>query len=570
VRTFSGGTFRLGAILFVLALGLRLVAIDHGLPGLYVPDTHSVRNALGMLKDRDPVPPSNRYSSYPYLFSYLCIPVFAADYAAARTTGRAASPAEYQQWASAHLDRFHFLARLVAAVGGALAAAGALAATTVAFGRRAGTWAGLLAATSPMFVLLSAHERPWSWVLACTCWSVWAAITYIQSGGLRWLVASGALAGAAAGFHQLGAGAFLVPVAAALVAPGGGLARVAGHGAAAFAALAAAFLSGNPYYIRYGLRGAEPTALTQDLTDVSVGGQGLKFVFNAQHTGEALAGIFSMEGVVCLLALAGAVLYYKKRTAWVLLAFAAPIVLFFLAYIGTHARYFVIAFPAAWVFAGAALDRLASTSGMPVAALLLIIPLGTTARLDQLLLRDDTRNGARARIEQEIPAHARVAAEPYGPPLQPDVASLEKFLKCFPDGGDPLSRRERLVLDRREPGGYDLLPLERYVFDAAPGQYTRLSAIAGRTHPGATSVSAWLDAAAPEYVVRIDRFPGVGRADALVDWIQQKCEPLFEVSPSKGGAPREALLPFEPRLGLVSLMEVDRPGPRIRVYRVKK
>ena len=68
-------------VLFLLPLFLRLRPIDHGQPRNYVPDTHVVRAALGMARDKHPVPPVNRYSSYPNLVPYMLLPLYAAHFA---------------------------------------------------------------------------------------------------------------------------------------------------------------------------------------------------------------------------------------------------------------------------------------------------------------------------------------------------------------------------------------------------------------------------------------------------------------------------------------------------------
>ncbi|MFN0206175.1 MAG: hypothetical protein ACKVS6_07655 [Planctomycetota bacterium] len=562
---------RLAFVIFLIALSLRLAAIDHGLPGLYVPDSHSVRNALGMLKDKNPVPRSNQYSSYPYLYSYICIPAFAADYAVARATGRAKSAAEYQQWATAHLERFHYIARIISAFAGALAAAAAVCAGFYFAGRRAGMFAGLLVSTSPMFLLLSTHERPWSLVLAFSTISISGALLYFKTGKLTTLFWSGLAAGAAGGCHQIGLAAAAIPIAAAWfrdrgftvtsLVPSVRAAFVGGVG------IVIMFLAGNPYLIRYGLSGGVPTALTKEMTDVSLGGQGFKFDFNAQYTVEALVGILSMEGIVCILAIAGAWIYRKERAAWILLALAVPIVLIFIPYKGTHARYFMIAFPAAWILAGAALDAIARRMGIWPAAAILAIPVILSIRLDQLLLRDDSRNVALAQIQQIIPAHAKVALEPYGPAIAADTASLERLAALNPLA---LTQRERMALDRRSSGGFDILPMERVCGDATANRYQLVSALGEQYFPGVKNIPELLDRANLDYVVRVERFPQSPRKDPFAAWVEKKGEIAGDWSPAPGRTPAECLLPFEPRLGAYALFTVERPGPRIRLYKIRK
>ena len=68
-------------VLFLLPLALRLVPLRHGMPRNYVPDTHMVRAALSMARDRDLTPPPGKYSIYPNLMPYLLLPCYAGEYA---------------------------------------------------------------------------------------------------------------------------------------------------------------------------------------------------------------------------------------------------------------------------------------------------------------------------------------------------------------------------------------------------------------------------------------------------------------------------------------------------------
>src|SRR5262249_53911714 len=131
-------------VVFLFALSLRALPLRHGLPGLYVPDSHNVRAALALAHTRNLVPRSNETTSYPYLYAYACLPLFVADYAMGRASGRYDSIDAYRAEALKSLDRFHFFAREVSAIAGAVAAAAAVAAATWLWGARAGAFAGLL------------------------------------------------------------------------------------------------------------------------------------------------------------------------------------------------------------------------------------------------------------------------------------------------------------------------------------------------------------------------------------------------------------------------------------------
>jgi hypothetical protein len=341
------------------------------------------------------------------------------------------------------------------------------------------------------------------------------------------------------------------------------------------AAFVPAFLAGNPYLARYGLRGAVPTDLTGAL-DLSVGGQGLAFRFDAKYTKEALAGLVGLEGVVLLLGVAGAVLLTRRRdrAAYVPFALAVPVFVFFSFYTGTHARYFLLAFPALWILGGVALATLAGRGawGRAAAVVLAAIPVVLTVRGCVLLGREDTRNLALAAVPKAIPDGAVVAVEPYGPPFTASRASLERLAaaEAANPGVKVLTRRERLALDRAGEGGYDLLPLERVVHDPAPGGYTRLGGLAPVLYPDAQTLDGVLRAASVRFLVRVDRFPGAHRADPLLEILLTRGRLLSEVSPSDGRSyPLEALLPFEPRRGASSLFAVSRPGPLVRYYELR-
>ncbi len=565
---------------FVLALALRALPAGHGLPGLYVPDSHGVRNALSMAQTRNLVPRANEFSSYPNLFPYLCLPLFVGDFALARVTGRAASVAEYQQDASRHLERFHYLARFVAALGGALAAAAVAFAAGALAGRRCGAWAGVLAALSPMPLLIATHERPLSWVLACGAVSFGAALASFRDPASRRALALSALAaGAAGGFHQTGMAALAIPVAAAwlrhalLLALAPLLRRLADLALAAVL-FAAGFLAGNPSLLRYGPGGGVQSDLTA-AGDVSVGGQSLVFRFDAAHTAEALLGLLSLETVVPFLAVAGALALARRRDRRLLvaLALAVPIFVYFTLYTGTHARYFLVAWPVVLPLAGVALGALAGRGrfGLAAALAMLAVPAALAARLDHLLLREDARGIAIRTIAEHVPAGDVVAIESYGPALPASIASLERLAAAYPEG---MTRREQLALGQREPGGYDALALEALAVEPTAGGYTSLTDRARALYPGADDLPSLFARAGVRWVVRVDRFPSARRADPLTKILDARGELVAEVRPWTGDVsaapPPEALLPFEPRLGALALWTVDRPGPWIRLYRLER
>ena len=529
--------------IFFVAFALRALPLAHGLPGLHVPDTHSVRNALGILQTRNPVPRSNEFSSYPYLYSYLCLPIFLGITRRRGSRGARRRPPNTNvrqgpTWSASTTSRAG--SRRSRAPSPRRRPRGGLILGAEGGNRRRAARGAL-----PFEFLLSTHERPWSLVFLFTALALGASLRAMEPRARRKpLFLAGLAAGAAAGSHQTGILAILLPLAAAWFRPAGlapaALAASARDAAAVVAGFLPTFFVGNPYLLLYGPKGGV-AAGGPGTTDVSIGGQGLVLKFHFARAAESLAGSLDIGGVVCALAAAGAVLLVRRRDrrAGVLLGFALPILAFFTAYDGSHARYLLLTLPALWVLGGAGLAALGSRGklGLALAAAALAAPAFLTLRTAQLLLRLDTRAIALGELERRIPEGASVAVEPYGPALQPSVASLRRADELERTTGNAiLTRRERLALERQESGGFDVLPLERVVADPAPGGYRALGPLAKDLYPGAADLAAVLAAAGVRYVVSVDRFPGEPRADPLASLLAARGKLLWEVRPQGNDA----------------------------------
>src|SRR4030095_13142712 len=127
-------------------------------------------------------------------------------------------------------------------------------------------------------------------------------------------------------------------------------------------------------------------------------------------------------------------------------------------------------------------------------------------------------------------------------------------------------------LEREEPGGLDVLPLERIAANAAPGGYGELSSAGKKLYPSARDLVDVMRQAGIEFVVRVDRFPARPRTDPLARLVEERGELVFEAAPQAPGRaePSEALLPVEPRTGALALASVDRPRARGRVSRLQR
>ena len=201
-------------MLFLLGAGMRLASIQHGGPDNYLPDTHVVRNALGMAKDKHPIPPSGRYSTYPYLLSYSLLPIYAGQYALGRAQGDWANAEEFKSAVMTDPWRVHLPARIWLA----LLAAGAPLFVFLGL-RRCGLgagaiWGAVLLATCLLHVHHSGQERPWAPLITFMMACAWACSAYVQEARARWLIVAGALAGLAVATHQGGLAAALMPAIA--------------------------------------------------------------------------------------------------------------------------------------------------------------------------------------------------------------------------------------------------------------------------------------------------------------------------------------------------------------------
>ena len=146
--------------IFLVALCLRQWPAEHGMPRRYVPDDHVVRNALGMARDKDPLPPMGTYSTYPYLVPYLLLPVYGAQYALGRAAGDWEDADEFGQRLLDEPGLAQVPARRLIGLFGALTALLVIAAgRSLGLGGGAAV-AGWLTATSLLSVQLSTHGLP--------------------------------------------------------------------------------------------------------------------------------------------------------------------------------------------------------------------------------------------------------------------------------------------------------------------------------------------------------------------------------------------------------------------------
>jgi hypothetical protein len=555
-------------VLLGLSLGLRLWPIDHGLPRSYVPDTHVVRNALGMARDRDPVPPANAYSSYPYLVAYMLLPVYAGEYAAGRALGAWGGAQEFGMRAVEDPAISQLPARILVAVLGALTPLAIFGAARAA-GLKLGAWvAAWLAATSLLHVQFSTQERPWVPLVFFGALAAWASLVHARDGSARSLVLGGLAAGLAFACHQAGLAMLALPGLAWLGSPrgwrGAELQRRLAHGVACVALFAVAGLVlGYPYYLRYGpVPDAAMIGGEQAQGKLSIGAQSIVFGVSMDSLRRLSAALAGYDPVLVILGLAGIVLAFRRPVLRPLAIFVAAWGAFFMTNPSDHVRYLLPLVTLGAVPAGLAAERLASRAGGRVAlGALLVVPLVQAVRFDLVLAREDTRAEAERKLEG-MGEGARIAIDHYGAQVELSQVALERLA-----GVRVLRTREAHRLERLRAGavtgGVDAIAVEDlFEVDPESGEY------------GVREEVQWLGDEPGEVFARlgvthlllVERRSHVDEPRPLQGLVEGGRE-VFIVSPAGGRErPREAFLPTEMDFPLTALWRVERPGPFMASY----
>ena len=566
------------AVLLLLPLSLRLTPVGHGLPTTtYVPDTHVVRGALGMAKEKSLVPPSGRYTSYPYLIPYLLLPIYGTQYAIGRASGEWAGAGEYGMRLLEEPARAHLPARILVALLGALTPFVILRTSRV-MGLRAGAWvAAWLVATGLLHVHFSVQERPWVPLVFLLALSCWGASAHIVRGTPRPLLLSAVAAGLAFATHQGGLLAFGIPLLAWAFAPGAWSgARVRRGAVAAVVFCVLALLVGHPYLLVHGA--PEASDVSGGLGgDIQVGGQGFSYRFRLASLGRMTKAFVGYDPAIVLLALAGLVPALRHRAAWPATMWALGWAAVFLTNFNDHVRYLlplaVLLTPAA----GFAAERLlAHKAGRPLLVLLLALPLVQSTRLGWLLTREDTRALAAVQLSE---LNLSTAIDVYGPDVPLDLASLERLRNWR----ELYSREEhrRLLLESGisppDGAGLDVVRIaDLFEFDMR----THSSKLRSGLRTLGEDPNAVLSGLGVTHILLVDRDPGDGVPPFLLDPtpptngaaklapLRIEEEALFTITP--GESAHEARLPTELEFPLVNLWQVTRPGPSLALHRLRE
>lgn len=563
---------RLVALIVALALLVRLAPIDHGAPRGYVPDGHVVRNALGMARDKDPVPPISKYSTYPYLVPYLLLPIYGAEFALGRATGKWSGSGEFGNAAKERPSIVQIPARVLMAVFGALTAWAVFRAARAAQLKQGAYVASFLSATSLLNVQLSTHERPWTAVVFFGALAAWRAIEFSRSGKRRELLWSGLAAGLSFSCHQAGL-AFLALPGLAWLADGRGWRGqklksrlVDGFACVALFALVAA-LVGHPYRIRYGATPAESIIGGGEHATLDLGAQPLALGFSFSSAARLSRTLLGYDPALVVLGLAGLYFALRRRELHSTMAGCVVIGLFALFNPSDHVRYLMPACMLLALSAGVFVDRFWDSRPLRFASFaLMALALVQAVRFDVVLRREDTRNEFE-RTLAELSAGSVVAIDHYGPTPERSRAALERTARLRELYGREAHRMAYFEAGLEPPGGAgidaigveDLFGVDANTLEYGVRDDERVRAIGSTPREVLASLGV-------THLVLAKRRPGEEARPLETLVAGQRPIAVLDPSAEPDDPCHEAFLPTEMDFPLRALWEVDRPGPRLELY----
>jgi len=561
-------------VLVVLPLWLRLGPVDHGAPASYVPDTHMVRQALGMARDRDPFPPVGRYSTYPYLVPYLLLPIYAGEYAVGRAVGAWGGPDEFGTRAMLEPELVFLPARCLVAVLGALTAWVVFRAARAA-GLGRGAWiAAWLVATGCLHVQFSVHERPWVPMVFFGALAAWPAALYGARPQRRLLVLSGAAAGLSFACHQAGLVMLGLTGAAWAFGPlgwtGSALRRRFTDGVSAVACfLVAGVALGHGYYLIHGgvdegvVSGGEAA---REL--VQIGGQAVRFEVSLDSLSHLSSAFVGYDPALVVLTVVGLFLAWRSPRIRPFAVFALAYAAFFMTNVNDHVRYLLPLTVLGALPAGLAAETLwRKPAGRALVVLACALALVQALRLGWVLQQPDTRAVAARALEElgELEGDARVAIDHYGPVVDLSRDALEWLSERRDLRTREAKRYELLVRDWLPDEGVDAVYVEEFLgVDPESGEY----GVRERGADLGPTIAAALRSLDVTHVLIVDRRPRTSERSALHAVVDG--EPLLVCDPSPDGSAREALLPTDMDFPLTGLWRVDQPGPYLSLYALER
>ncbi|HSE96172.1 MAG TPA: glycosyltransferase family 39 protein, partial [Methylomirabilota bacterium] len=528
----------------ILTLGalVRYAGLSYGLPHTYHSDEGRivVRAVRFLSGDTDP-----RFFNWPSLYMYLLSGLYGLTFGVRESlTLFAADPGP-----------FYLLGRTVTATLGTATIAMLYLLAAPLYGRVVAALAGLFLAVNLLHVHDSQYvttDVPLTFLITL---GLMAVLRYLRDGRSRQAVGAGLVAGLATSMKYPG-GLLLLPLLVAHLlrlraAPGGARTAVVTPGlvGAGLAGLAA-FVAGTPYAV------LTPRAFVHGVLDEVREIQSVQFGNEADLPGYLFHLLHSLPeamGVPLLLLAAGGLglLAWRRAPAdLVLLAFPLPYFLVIGTWSSRFERYAVPLLPFLALLAALALvvliPRLVRATwraerrgygwvGVAAAVVLLLAPeLYRVGRFHVLLGRPDTRRVAADWIERELPPGLRIAMEPYSPAVQ-----------VTPGQARRLGRPGAALA---EGAGFEVVRLDTYDLNQLVREQVAYVVLSGFVFERKAR-------ACGRYPTECDFYGDLERRGALV----------LDVKPAAVDLPLWVGDIYSP---LTRLRERERPGPRIKVYRL--
>lgn len=556
-----------------LALALRIVGLQYGLPAVYNPDEVAIMaRALSFAKGT--LNPHNFL--YPTLYFYVLFGWVGAYLGAVWLTGGVATVTELQQLYFTNPTGLYTAGRLLGAVCGTAAVLAVFRVGQRLFDARVGLTAALFLAVAPLAVRDShyvKHDIPATLAVLLALLAIvriWPRAPEAERGRHDVLVA-GAACGVAFSTHYYCI--FLIlPLLWALVQRwrAAGWHVVARHAVTAGLVSTAVFFALSPFLL------VEPTVAWRDITanrQIVIDRAVESGAFAPARRYLAILWTDSMGRAVVALSAAGAagMLALATRRAVLLLLF--PVAFFtFIVNTAPASRYLNPVLPFLAICAAWALVRLSDRLAAPRAALWLAAaacataPLIASIRSDLFFRVDDTRTVAQRFVEAHLPAGATVLIQPYSVPLTPSRESLLEGLRR--NLGDPAAAstkfRIQLGLDPYPQPSYRLIWLGRNGLDAEK-IYVDPAGLGGRHG------LAPLRRLGVTYVI-LKRFQNLD-PDMMpfVAELSRRGRLVAEFSPYRPGIPADERARIEPFLHNTDTRiddALERPGPPLEIWQL--
>ena len=418
---FGGQDLVIWAIVFAVALALRVYGLRYGLPAVYNPDEVAIMSRALAFAKWDFNPHNFLYPSF-YFYALFAWEGLTAVLAVA--TRSVASLGAFQREFFLDPTRVFVAGRLLTALLGAatVVATGVLGSRVSS--RLAGVCAALLLAVAPLHVLNShyvKHDVPVTLLIVLA----YLAYDRLWQGDRSSVLPAAAITGLAFSTHYY---TIFLAIPLAWSAWRGG--RDAGDSARRVAL--AAVVSGAVFFLLSPFILAEPGTALRDIranrqivVDRAVDQMG--YLASAARYGRMLLDTTGAAAGCAIIGMSVLMRRRERRTLW-LLAFSLP----FLAFIASTvpaSRYLVPVMPFIAVLAGIGIAEMWQTwrrTAQLVFVIAFTIAGLASLRADAFIRQADTRTLALEYIRSHIPAGATILTQPYSVPLEPTAGVLQE------------------------------------------------------------------------------------------------------------------------------------------------